>query len=88
MDTNLDVAGLIVIIVFYLVILAVGVASSCWFKKKYARDGMTVEESNLVAGRKISGVVGVFTMTGLYARQDGCSTVPLNSNVFGVNMIV
>ena len=53
-----DVAGLVVLIVFYVLILVVGVLAA-WRKQK----GGTLETS-IVADRDINVVVGIFTMTG------------------------
>lgn len=52
-----DVAGLVVLIVFYVLILVVGVLAA-WRKQK----GGTLETS-IVADRDINVVVGIFTMT-------------------------
>lgn len=63
-DTGIDIAGLVTILLLYLVILAVGIIASYKFRRKYQEEQITQEEMNLVAGRKITGLVGVFTMTG------------------------
>lgn len=50
--------GLVAIVVFYVLILAVGL----WAARK--TKGQTDPEEVMVAGRNIGVVVGVFTMTG------------------------
>lgn len=60
----LNVPGLIVMAVFYLVILGTGIWASMRSKKeekKCTGDGM---EITLLAGRNINLLVGVFTLTG------------------------
>lgn len=60
----LNVPGLIVMAVFYLVILGTGIWASLRSRKEEKEcsgDGM---EITLLAGRKISLLVGIFTLTG------------------------
>ena len=57
-----NVPGLIAIIVFYLVILAVGLGAAWYQKRKGVKEDV---ESIMVAGRDIGVFVGCFTMTGL-----------------------
>ena len=64
----LNIAGLVVLILFYIAVLAVGLLASRWFKKGTQPDDDGTEMS-IVAGRKLGGVVGVFTMTGEYRMQ-------------------
>ena len=62
---DLNVAGLISIILFYLVILGIGVFAA-WKKNKGAKNASSVEEETnevILAGRSIGLVVGAFTMT-------------------------
>ncbi|XP_064630569.1 high affinity choline transporter 1-like [Lineus longissimus] len=55
-----SIAGLAVLAVFYLIVLIIGIVAA----KKFKTDGTeTKEERFIVAGRNISTVVGVFTMT-------------------------
>ena len=55
------VVGLIAIIFFYLLILAVGI----WAARKQKTTGADVDsEDVMLAGRNIGMIVGVFTMTG------------------------
>lgn len=56
-----DVLGLVVLLVFYLVIIVVGILAAR-FKRK--RNGSSRMEEAIVAGRDINVVVGIFTMTG------------------------
>ncbi|KAK3096853.1 hypothetical protein FSP39_003971 [Pinctada imbricata] len=57
---EINVAGLIVIIVLYVIILVFGVLASRFIKKS---DDVTEIEENIVAGRKINVFIGIFTMT-------------------------
>jgi len=62
---ELNVAGLISIIIFYLLILAIGIFAA-WKKKKGTQAATTTEEETnqvILAGRSIGLVVGCFTMT-------------------------
>ncbi len=58
-----DVVGLVVLAVLYLTVLAVGVIAAHWFRHKHGSLSQT--ELALVAGRKLGGIVGIFTMIGL-----------------------
>jgi len=62
---ELNVAGLISIIIFYLLILAIGVFAAWKKKKGQAAAETTEQETNevILAGRSIGLVVGCFTMT-------------------------
>ncbi len=53
--------GLAAVIVFYIVILAIGLFAS-WKKKTLSQ---TDSEDIMLAGRDIGAFVGIFTMTGL-----------------------
>lgn len=55
----INVGGIISIIIFYVMILAVGIWAA---KKKQA--GNDSEEEVMLAGRSIGLFVGIFTMTG------------------------
>ncbi|XP_048238783.1 high affinity choline transporter 1-like isoform X1 [Haliotis rufescens] len=57
----LNVVGLIIIILFYLLILVVGVVAAWKIRVKGQQEGRTLEAS-LVAGRDLPTAVGVFTM--------------------------
>lgn len=54
--------GLVAVIVFYILILAVGIIAGRKSKKSTA--GTVESEEVMVAGRNIGLLVGVFTMTG------------------------
>lgn len=58
----MNIAGLIGIIVFYILILVVGI----WAvrKKKPAEEGGEETDEIILAGRSIGCFVGTFTMTG------------------------
>ena len=56
---HINIAGIIGIVVFYLLILIVGI----WAAKKKG-TGSETEEEVMLAGRNIGLFVGIFTMTG------------------------
>ena len=59
----IHIPGLIAIIIFYLLILLVGL----WAGRKAKQTGADANtESVMLAGRNIGLLVGVFTMTGKY----------------------
>jgi len=58
---TVNVVGLASLIVFYLLILAIGVGAA-WYKRKRVENEKS--ETNMVAGRDISILLGCFTMTG------------------------
>jgi hypothetical protein len=60
---GVNVAGLVVLIVFYLVIFIVGVLAA---RRKKQNGGTSQMELSIVADRNISTFVGIFTMTGDY----------------------
>lgn len=61
-----NVAGLIAVIVFYILILAVGIIAG---RKGKKTEGNAESEDVMVAGRNIGILVGVFTMTGECKNQ-------------------
>lgn len=69
---SVNVPGIIAILVFYLLILGVGL----WAARKSkgagtSDDGTTESEDVMLAGRNIGMLVGVFTMTGKWKLLDG-----------------
>lgn len=57
-----NIPGIIAIVVFYLLILGVGL----WAAKKTKRETeLSESEDVMLAGRNIGLAVGVFTMTGI-----------------------
>lgn len=58
----INIAGVISIIIFYVLILAVGI----WAGRKKP-EGDQSEEEVMLAGRSIGLFVGIFTMTGKVA---------------------
>ena len=64
---DLNVAGLISIIIFYLAILGIGLFAA-WKKNKHSKQNSTTtqDETNevILAGRTIGMFIGCFTMTG------------------------
>jgi len=59
-----NVPGLVSVIIFYLIILGIGIWAAWITKKK--NDSQEKSETIMVAGRDIGLIVGSFTMTGLY----------------------
>ena len=59
-----DVPGLVGVVVFYIVILAIGVWASRKSKKVEKKCAGRKSEVTIVGGRNINILVGVFTMTG------------------------
>ncbi|KAK3107633.1 hypothetical protein FSP39_018781 [Pinctada imbricata] len=55
-----NIVGLVALCSFYLLILVVGVIAA---RKKKVHNGTTQMEQSIVAGRDISTIVGIFTMT-------------------------
>ena len=66
---DLNVAGLISIIIFYLAILGIGLFAA-WKKNKHSKQNSksTQDETNevILAGRTIGMFIGCFTMTGKF----------------------
>jgi len=60
----IDVAGLLLLLVFYAAILITGVLATRWYKKNVLHNAAESHEASLVAGRKLGNIVGIFTMTG------------------------
>ena len=56
-----NVVGLVAVIVFYILILVVGIIAG---RKSKSTESNAESEEVMVAGRNIGLVVGVFTMTG------------------------
>lgn len=62
----INVVGLISIIVFYLLILLIGL----WAGRKVKQTGKDAKSENvMLAGRNIGAFVGVFTMTGEWGKK-------------------
>uniref|UniRef100_A0A4W5LLC0 Solute carrier family 5 member 7 n=1 Tax=Hucho hucho TaxID=62062 RepID=A0A4W5LLC0_9TELE len=59
----LDVGGLVVVVVFYVLILATGIWSSRKSKKEEEKCVGSKSEFTMIGGRNINVLVGVFTMT-------------------------
>lgn len=58
----INIAGVVSIVLFYLLILAVGI----WAGRK-KEEGNDSEEEVMLAGRSIGLFVGIFTMTGKFS---------------------
>ncbi|XP_036820932.1 high affinity choline transporter 1-like [Oncorhynchus mykiss] len=59
----LDVGGLVAVVVFYVLILAIGIWASRKSKKEEEKCVGSKSEVNMIGGRNINVLVGVFTMT-------------------------
>lgn len=69
----INIAGVISIILFYILILGVGI----WAARK-KETGNDSEEEVMLAGRNIGLFVGIFTMTGESTIRDENSTEYIN----------
>lgn len=76
---GLDIGGLVVLIVFYLVILVVGVFAA----RRYQRDASL--ETSIVANRDINTGVGIFTMTGKTCHLTIIISLSLSFTISGTN---
>ena len=71
---SINVAGLISIIVFYLVVLLIGLWAG-WRQRKVAKQqgrSSNSEEEVMLAGRDIGLLVGIMTMGGMRNVISGC----------------
>ena len=57
---TINIGGLIAIVIFYVLILMVGI----WAAKKKPEGGEDDADDVMLAGRSIGVFVGIFTMTG------------------------
>ena len=63
---EVNIPGIIAVIVFYLVILAIGLwAARRGAKKEAEAEGAPESEQVILAGRDIGVVIGIMTMTGM-----------------------
>lgn len=60
----LNVPGVIVMVIFYLMVLGTGVWASFKSRRKQKRSGASAMEMTLLGNRSINLLVGIFTMTG------------------------
>ncbi len=66
---NIHVEGLVAIIIFYLLILGVGIWAAWKNKNAGVMEGTDRSETIMVGGRDIGLFVGAFTMTGEFQRE-------------------
>ncbi len=66
---NIHVEGLVAIIIFYLLILVVGIWAAWKNKNSGVVEGVDRSETIMVGGRDIGLFVGAFTMTGEFQRE-------------------
>ncbi|KAI8503939.1 hypothetical protein Bbelb_180070 [Branchiostoma belcheri] len=65
-----NIAGIIAVVIFYLVILAIGLWAARRGKAKEAEaEGITESEQVILAGRDIGVFIGILTMTGATATR-------------------
>ena len=57
------IGAIVALVVFYVIIVVVGIFSSIYFKRKYNVDSSDMD-FQIVAGRKLGSVVGWLTMSG------------------------
>lgn len=62
----LNIPGLIMMVVFYLLVLGIGIWASVKSKKMEKNSQSGQVEVSFLANRSVSLVVGVFTMTGKF----------------------
>lgn len=65
---NIHVEGLVAIIIFYMLILVVGIWAAWKNKNSGVGEGTDRSETIMVGGRDIGLFVGAFTMTGEFQR--------------------
>ena len=64
--SDVNGGGIIALVLFYLLILGIGLFAA-WKRNKNAKKATSVEEETnevILAGRSIGGIIGCFTMTG------------------------
>lgn len=66
---NIHVEGLVAIVIFYLLILVVGIWAAWKNKNSGVVEGADRSETIMVGGRDIGLFVGAFTMTGELQRE-------------------
>ena len=58
---DLNVEGLVTVVIFYLIIVVTGIVASRYFRLLGQDDSA---EMSMVAGRNLGLIIGVFTMAG------------------------
>lgn len=66
---NIHVEGLVAIVIFYLLILVVGIWAAWKNKNSGVMEGTDRSETIMVGGRDIGLFVGAFTMTGEFQGE-------------------
>lgn len=61
----LNIAGVVAVVVFYLLILVIGVWASKKSKKEEKKCSGPMSEFAMIGDRNINLLVGIFTMTGM-----------------------
>jgi len=79
----MNVAGVVVMVVFYLLVLGTGVWASFKSRREAKKTRGDMTEMALLGNRGISLVVGIFTMTGkcVCTRACACVSVSLSACV-------
>ena len=78
---DLNVSGIISIIVFYLIVLAVGIWAG-WRQKRMRTSGSANQEDIMIAGRNIGIFVGVLTTAGKLVNQHQITGCPIKRCMF------
>lgn len=73
----LNVPGLVATIIFYLMVLGIGIWASIKSKRDENRTQASHADMALLGNRKISLVVGIFTTTGEFEFMQHCSSCNL-----------
>lgn len=60
----MNIPGVIVMLMFYLLVLGTGIWASFKSRREQKKSGAGEMEMSLLGNRRISWMVGVFTMTG------------------------
>lgn len=68
----MDGIGLIVLVILYVLILVVGLLASKYLRPRISDISVKKNEVDLVAGRRISAAIGIFTMTGMLSLSNYC----------------
>lgn len=86
-----NVLGVVVMLVFYLMVLSMGIWASFKAKREQKESGAGEMEMSLLGNRQISWIVGIFTMTGEMTRlphlcQFLCGKKPSRWHPLGIKL--
>lgn len=63
MPTVEYIASIVSLLLFYVIIIGVGIGSTVWFRRRHKLDGNDFD-FQIIAGRKLGSFVGWLTMSG------------------------